>query len=58
MEGAKPAIGTVGNLQVVDEDKVEIVCLGKECMRKAVDVLKRVHPYEVVPYYVVEMLDV
>jgi hypothetical protein len=39
--GANPAIGTPGVLETVDEVRVEILCVGEECTRKAVEALKR-----------------
>lgn len=57
-EGANPNIGHVGGLEKVDENKVDVICVGRECMRNAVSALKEAHPYEVVAYYVVKMEDV
>jgi hypothetical protein len=42
----------------VEEDKVEIICIGKECVQKAVKTLKEAHPYEELPYYVFRNEDV
>lgn len=41
---AKPNIGQVGKLEFVDEMKVEVLCVGREIMLKAVEALKRAHP--------------
>lgn len=44
-DDAKPFIGTNGNLEFVNEDKIEFIC----DINKAKDVIKsirRVHPYE------------
>jgi len=56
--GANPNIGTVGGLEYVQETKVEMICVGKEVMEKAVQKLKEAHPYEVVPYQVFKMEDI
>ena len=40
-EGAKPNIGSVGQLEKVEEMKVEILCVGQPVMSKAVEALKR-----------------
>lgn len=53
LPGANPTIGSVGTVAEVEEDKVEILCIGRECVMSAVKVLKEVHPYEVVPWFVV-----
>lgn len=38
---AKPAIGTVGKLEVLEEVRVETLCQGEEVVRRAVEALKR-----------------
>ena len=53
-EHASPHIGKPGALEVLAEDKVEIVVAGKEAVRLAVEQLKAVHPYEVVAFFVVK----
>lgn len=53
-EHANPHIGKPGALEVLEEDKVEMVVVGKETIRKAVETLREVHPYEVVAFFVVK----
>jgi hypothetical protein len=53
-----PNIGAVGQLEKVQETKVEVLCVGHETMERSVNALKEAHPYEEVPYYVVRMEDV
>jgi len=38
---ANPKIGTVGELETVEEMRVEILCVGRDTAQKAVDALKR-----------------
>lgn len=45
-EGAAPHLGKLGKIGTVEEVKVEVVCVGREVLRRAVRELKRVHPYE------------
>ena len=40
-KGANPAIGSVGQLEHVEEVKVETLCVGEDVVRKAVGALKR-----------------
>ena len=40
-EGATPNIGAVGELERVEEMKVEVLCVGREIMTAAVESLKR-----------------
>lgn len=54
MQGANPNIGSVGEAETTEEDKVEIVAFGKETVLNAVKALKEAHPYEVVSYSVVK----
>ena len=54
LQGANPNIGKVGDLEEVREHKVEMVIFGKDTALKAVEALKKAHPYEVVAYTVVK----
>ncbi|TKA70669.1 hypothetical protein B0A49_02575 [Cryomyces minteri] len=56
-EGAKPNIGTVGQLEELEEVRCEILCVGRDIARKAVDALKRAHPYEEPAYEVYKLED-
>ena len=54
-EGANPNIGSVGKVETVEEVKVESICVGREVMTKAVEALKKAHPYEEVPHQIFKM---
>ena len=43
--GAKPAIGAVGKLESVEEERIEFVCAA-ELRAKVVKAIRRAHPYE------------
>tara|TARA_R110000751_G_scaffold59081_4_gene124282 strand:+ start:2472 stop:2783 length:312 start_codon:yes stop_codon:yes gene_type:complete len=49
MEGAHPHIGSVGNLEKVEELKVEMLC-DEAHIHGAIAALKLAHPYEEVAY--------
>lgn len=51
---ANPYIGEMGKTELVEEHKVEMVC-SDELIKRAVAVLKEVHPYEEVAYEVFRM---
>jgi len=53
-ESANPHIGEIGRIERVQEYKVEMIC-SDELIKKAVDRLKKVHPYEEVAYEVLKM---
>lgn len=53
-DGAHPFIGEVGELEVVDEYKVEMVCSAQD-IRSAVNALKAAHPYEEPVYHVLQI---
>lgn len=57
-DGAKPNIGEVGKIERVEEMRVEILCVGRDIMLKAVEQLKKAHPYEEVAYEAYKMEDV
>jgi hypothetical protein len=43
--GAHPAIGEVGTLEEVEEEKIETVCSGKK-LKEVLKAIKDTHPYE------------
>ena len=47
----------MGDLEQVNEHKVEMVIFGKDVALQAVGALKNAHPYEVVAYSVVKAED-
>ncbi|RMD42748.1 hypothetical protein DV735_g2346, partial [Chaetothyriales sp. CBS 134920] len=57
LQGANPHIGTVGELEKVEEDKVEVAVFGRDVVTAAVKALKESHPYEAVAYGVTKCED-
>ena len=45
LSGAHPAIGTVGKLEEVEEEKIEVTCDG-ENLDGILGAIRRAHPYE------------
>ncbi|MGN0709688.1 MAG: hypothetical protein ACI4LM_05560 [Anaerovoracaceae bacterium] len=45
LEGSAPYLGTPGEASEEDEIKIEFLC-AKDDLRKAVEAVRRVHPYE------------
>jgi dinuclear metal center YbgI/SA1388 family protein len=56
LEGAQPTIGTVGEIETVDEVRVEVV-LDRALRGPVVAALLAAHPYETPAYDVVELAD-
>lgn len=54
LAGANPTIGSTGELEVVDEVRIEMVCK-RRLRQQVVDVMLAVHPYEEPAYDVVEL---
>jgi hypothetical protein len=44
-DGANPAIGEVGKLEAVEEERIEIVC-ERSLVKTVVEAINKVHPYE------------
>ncbi|CRK22997.1 hypothetical protein BN1723_012855 [Verticillium longisporum] len=57
-DSARPHIGAVGQLEEVEEVRVETLCNGDSTVKKAVDALKVAHPYEEPAYEVYRLEDV
>ncbi|KAG7091320.1 hypothetical protein E1B28_010364 [Marasmius oreades] len=61
MAEANPTIGSTGALEFVEEDRVELVINdkgNKEELRKAVQELKKFHPYEEAVVYIHKLEDI
>jgi dinuclear metal center YbgI/SA1388 family protein len=56
LEGADPAIGTIGTVEVVDEHRIECV-LPRRVRSAVVAALRAAHPYETPAFDIVEMAD-
>jgi len=56
LDGANPTIGSVGNWEMVDEEKIEFVC-NKTDLEKVIAAMKKVHPYEEVAFDVYPLFD-
>ncbi|OTB12672.1 hypothetical protein K445DRAFT_320811 [Daldinia sp. EC12] len=57
-DAANPHIGKVGELEEVPEARVETLCVGEDVVKKAVEALKRAHPYEEPGYEVHRVEDI
>ena len=56
LDGTNPAIGKVGEIEEVEEAKLEFVCLKSE-INKVIEIIKKNHPYEEVALDVLPLLD-
>lgn len=54
-EGAHPAVGEVGQLTEVEEEKIEVIC-EKEKVKAVVAAIKKNHPYEEVPLEIYQLV--
>ena len=54
LDGANPTIGTVGKLEEVEEERIEITC-EKETLTDILEAMKAAHPYEEVAYDVYDL---
>lgn len=56
LNGANPYLGNMGEIEIVNEVKVEMVC-NKEVIKEVVAALKKTHPYETPAYHILEVLN-
>lgn len=54
--GANPAIGEIGRLESVQEERIEMVC-DRNLLKDVVTAMKKVHPYEEVAFDVYTLED-
>lgn len=50
-KGAKPAIGKVGKLEEVNEERITMQC-ERRLLKRVISAIKEVHPYEEPPVFV------
>jgi hypothetical protein len=57
-DGAHPAIGEVGKLEEVEEERIETVC-ERKILKQVIEAAKKVHPYEEVAFdvYPIESIE-
>lgn len=55
-EGAHPAIGKIGELSEVEEERIEVICQ-KDKVKDVVAAIKRAHPYEETPLEIYQLLN-
>jgi hypothetical protein len=56
MEGSSPTIGKQGNIEKVEEIKIEFVC-EQGRVKAVIEAIKKAHPYEEVPIDIFQLLD-
>ncbi len=56
LEGSNPAIGSVGTIEEVEEERIEVV-VTEEDLHAALRAAKEAHPYEEPAIHVVPMMD-
>ncbi len=44
-EGSSPALGQVGTIETVSEERIEVVCERRR-LKEVVEAIKKAHPYE------------
>jgi len=54
--GSNPAIGSIGKLEEVEEERIEVLCT-EENLKNIIAELKKVHPYEEIALDVYPLLD-
>lgn len=56
-DGARPAIGEVGKLEQVEEERIEVTCT-EEVIHAVVAAIRRVHPYEEIAMDILELKNI
>jgi len=56
-EKAKPYIGKINKLEIVEEEKIETVCT-KDKLKDVIKAIKSVHPYDQIAMDVVELTNI
>ncbi len=58
LDGASPAIGSIGRLESVEEERIETVC-GEDRLKGVLKAIRAAHPYEepAIDVYPIEMVE-
>jgi hypothetical protein len=56
-KGAHPAIGEIGKLESVEEERIEIIC-NRDVLKDVIAAIKKVHPYEEVALDIYPLEDI
>lgn len=56
LKGASPAIGSIGSLEEVEEERIEAVVKAED-LKKVLEAIVKVHPYEEPAIHVLKMED-
>ncbi len=56
MEGSNPAIGKQGEIEKVEEVKIEFVC-EQDKVKEVINAIKKAHPYEEVPIDILQLIN-
>ncbi len=57
LEGTNPTIGTIGESEQVEEERIEFIC-SKDKVKEVIDIIKKAHPYEEVAFDIYHLLDI
>lgn len=55
-KGAHPAIGEMGKLEEVGEERIEVICDGDK-VKAVVAAIRQTHPYEEIPLEIYQLVD-
>ena len=55
LQGANPAIGEIGKLEVVEEERIETLCL-REKVKEVIEAIRKVHPYEELDFDIIPLI--
>ncbi len=54
---SKPHIGSAGQSEVVEEERIEVVC-DRDKAKKVIEAMKKAHPYEEAPFHIYPQLEI
>lgn len=54
-EGAHPAIGEIGKMSEVEEERIEVIC-DEDKIKDVIAAIRKAHPYEEIPLEIYELI--
>jgi hypothetical protein len=55
LDGAHPAIGEVGKPEIVEEERIEVLC-AKDKVKAIIEAVRKVHPYEELAFDIIPLM--
>jgi hypothetical protein len=57
LKGANPHVGDIGALDLVEEERIEVIIPNDVPLKSVIDALRKAHPYEEPAFHLIKLVD-